>query len=410
MVPMRKWAGVAVQMGRRYAQWGLGFVVLGALVAGLWLGRVQSATAEQPQTAQPSKASQTLTLSASQMADVRVGQALTRSFVAESEALGSIDFDDDLTVQVFPNYSGKILRHVHELGDEVRQGETLYTIDSPDLIQAEATLISTAGVCALTTHALDRARQLLALQSLAEKDFQQAQADQQTAEANYQAARRALHLFGKSEADMDHILASRQIDSVLSVLSPLSGRVSVVALSAAAGTLVQPGVAPAPYAVSDLTALWLLANVAEADIPSLRVGAKVEIRVQAYPNKTFQAKIDKIGVALDPNTHRLTVRCVLRDKNHELHPGMMAAFTLHTGADSLSVAIPQGGLVREGDGSYSVWVMTEPRHFERRKIEVGVQQGDWVQILTGVNQGEMVVTEGAIYLSNALAVSSDSGH
>lgn len=395
-------------MGMTYKQWGIvGLILL--VVAGVGLGMAQSGEEHHPVPAPP-LSGKTLPLTHAQMDSVKVEPAVTRAFRIEREAMGSIAFDDDLTVQVFPNYSGKILQHRRELGDDVHQGDVLYTLESPDLIQAESTLLATAGVRELTTRALERARQLLALQGLAEKDYQQAVSDQQTAEAGYQAARRVLHVFGKSEEQVEHLLATKQIDSVLPVLSPLTGKVSVVAMSAPVGAFVQPGTAPAPYAVSDLSTLWMLANVAESDIPLLRLGAAVQVRVQAFPDRVFQATIAKLGVAVDPNTHRLSVRCVIRDPKHELHPGMMASFTIRAGADQTSVALPLGGLVREGDGHYSAWVEVAPQRFERRQVQVGEQQGGWVQIFSGLQPGERVATDGAIFLSNAFAVAADAGH
>ncbi|NDU85836.1 MAG: efflux RND transporter periplasmic adaptor subunit [Ferrovum sp.] len=340
---------------------------------------------------------------------VKVNPVTEQVFVAQREALGTVAFDDDLTVQVFPPYPGKIFRHLHEVGDSVRQGEALYTLTSPDLVQAESTLISTAGVRELTTHALERAKALVAVRGLAEKDYQQAVSDQQAAEGAYQAARKALWIFGKTEVELDRILSSREVDSVLSVPSPLTGRVTVVSMAAAVGTFVQPGTAPAPYGVSDLSTLWLLANVAEGDIPRLHLGAAVEVHVAALPGRVFQGRIDKIGAAVDPGTHRIQVRTVLHDPKHELYPGMMATFVIRTGGDMHSVGLPLSAVVREGDGSYSAWVATGAHHFVRRSVQVGQQQGDTVQILTGIQVGEKVATEGAIFLSNALAVRSASG-
>lgn len=403
-----KWAKVTSHMGMTFKQWGIvGLSLL--VVASVGVGMAQPDDHRRPIPAQP-LAGQTLPLTAEQMASVKVEPAVVRVFRIEREAMGSIAFDDELTVQVFPNYQGKILQHRRELGDDVHQGDVLYTLESPDLIQAESTLLATAGVRELTTRALDRARQLLALQGLAEKDYQQAVSDQQTAEASYQAARRVLHVFGKSEAQVEHLLATKQLDSVLPVLSPLTGKVSVVAMSAAVGTFVQPGSAPAPYAVSDLSTLWMLANVAESDVPLLKVGEAVQVRVLAFPNRIFQATIAKLGVVVDPNTHRLPVRCVIHDAKHELHPGMMASFTIRAGADQTSVALPLGGLVREGDGHYSAWVEVAPQRFERRQVQVGEQQDGRMQIFSGLQPGERVATDGAIFLSNAFAVAADAGN
>ncbi|WP_297485923.1 efflux RND transporter periplasmic adaptor subunit [Ferrovum sp.] len=387
---------------------GIVAVVVSTLIY-FFSGSTQPSSGKDNSSIEPKVSGQTLQLTDAQMVLVKVAPATLHPFLAQREAMGVIAFDDDQTVQVYPPYSGKILRRFKEVGDFVRKGETLYTLDSPDLIQAESTLIAAAGVRELTTRVLERAKQLIALKGLAEKDYQQAVADQQTAEGNYNAARNALHLFGKSAQEIDRIEATRKVDSILAIPSPLDGRVTVVAMSAAAGTYVQPGTAPAPYAVSDLSTVWMLANVAETDIPLLEIGESVVVRVMAFPQQTFQAKIDKVGTVVDSNTHRLQVRCVVRDPRHELHPGMMATFTIRTGADMQSVGLPEGGVVREGDGSYSAWVAEGQHRFRRRSVTIGIRQENLMQILEGVQPGEQVATDGAIFLSNAFSASASTG-
>ncbi len=399
-------------MGFNHQKWvisgGATLVLVSALIY-FFNGGAQPPVSEGRSALGPKVSGQTLQLTDAQMALVKVVPATLHTFLAQREAMGVIAFDDDQTVQVYPPYPGKILQRFKEEGDFVKKGETLYTLDSPDLIQAESTVIAAAGVRELTTRVLERAKRLIALKGLAEKDYQQAISDQQTAEGNYNAARNALHLFGKSAHEIDRIEATHEVDAILDVPSPLDGRVTVVAMSAAAGTYVQPGTAPAPYAISDLSKVWMLANVSETDIPLLESGESVIVRVMAFPQRTFQAKIDKVGTVVDPNTHRLQVRCVVPDPRHELHPGMMATFTIRTGADMQSVGLPDGGVVREGDGSYSAWVAEGQHRFRRRSVTLGVRQENLMQILEGIQPGENVATDGAIFLSNAFAVDASTG-
>ena len=98
----------------------------------------------------------------------------------------------------------------------------------------------------------------------------------------------------------------RKVDSVLLVPSPISGR--VVARSAAPGFLTQPGNAPAPYAVADLSTMWMIANVIETDAPAYKLGQEVEVTVPAYPDTVFKGRVTTLGSIIDPNTHRQLVR------------------------------------------------------------------------------------------------------
>ena len=156
-----------------------------------------------------------------------------RGFELSKTAVGTIDFDENMLVQVFSQYPGKILKAYFNLGDEVRQGDTLFTIDSPDLLQAELALLASAGILELQTRTLARATQLLRAGGSAQKDVDQATSDHQTADGNFKAARNAVRIFGKTDAEIDQILAQRKVDSTLLVTSPISGR--IIARNAAPG-------------------------------------------------------------------------------------------------------------------------------------------------------------------------------
>lgn len=343
-------------------------------------------------------------LSATEFAKFKVEPVAERSFSVQREAVGNIAFNEELSVQVYPPFQGKILALFARAGDAVSKGAPLFTIDSPDLVTAESTLISTAGTLNLTTRVLERAKQLFTVQGIAQKDLDQAVSDQQAADGAHKAARDALRIFGKTTADMNRIVAERKVDSVLMVRSPINGRVT--ARSAAPGLLVQPGTAPAPYTVSDLSTVWMLANVAEMDIPVLRRGQEVEVTVQAYPGRVFRARITNIGASVDAGTRRMPVRSEVKDAKNELRPGMFATFVIRTGTTARTSAVPLAGVVREGDGTRTVWVTTDRKRMLKRTVEVGLQQDGYWQILQGVKQGELVATEGVLFLSNALTEAS----
>ena len=364
----------------------------------------------EPRAAEPNaKQADALTaksveLNETQAQSVKVEPAGERTFVIQREAVGSIDFNQDMTVQVFSPYQGKIAGLFAKLGDEVVKGRKLYTIDSPDLGQAESTLIAAAGVLELTTRTLARAKKLYETQGISQKDMEQAVSDQQSAEGALKAARNAVRLFGKTEEEVGQIVARRRIDPIMVVPSPITGRIT--ARNAAPGLLVQPGVAPAPYSVADISTMWMLAQVVESDSPLFHVGQEVKVRVMAYPDRVFEGKVSTIGAAVNPATHRLLIRSEIHDPKHELRPGMFATFVILTGDSVRATAVPAGGVVREGDGTMTVWVTTDRHIFAKRTVKVGLQQDGYDQIVDGLQPGELVATEGAIYLSNALVNAS----
>jgi cobalt-zinc-cadmium efflux system membrane fusion protein len=340
-------------------------------------------------------------LSASQLNTIKIEPVGTYLFPVEKEAVGSITFDDNLSVQVFPPYQGKILKSFVELGDPVKKGQALYSIDSPDLIQAESTLIGAAATSELTTKELARAKELYSTNfGVSQRELEQAINDQQTAEGALKAARDAVRVFGKSEEEIDQIIATRKIDPALVVPSPIDG--DVTAYNAPPGSLVQPGTAPAPFSVADVSVKWMLANVIETDSPLFHEGQPVAAKVSAYPGRLFEGKISKIYEAVDPNTHRATIRSEIADPNHELRPGMLASFVIQVQSPAEATAIPVNGVVREGNGTMTAWVTTDRKHFLQRNVRLGLQSAGMYQVLDGLKRGELAVTDGAIFLDNML--------
>ena len=346
-----------------------------------------------------------LELSDAQLELIHVGAVSESAFPLEREAVGSIDFNEDLAAQVFPPYQGRIVQLHAKVGDNVTRGQVLFTIESPDLIQADSTLIAAAGVLDLTTHALQRAKQLYDVQGMAEKDLQQATSDQQTAEGALKAARDAVAVFGKSQSEIDRMVKSRTIDPYLVVPSPLTGRVT--ARSAAPGDFVQPGTVPAPYSVADISRIWMNASVTESDMPLVHKGQRIKVAVMAFPERVFEGEISTVGAMVDPQLHRGLVRAEIDDPKHELLPGMFASFVIVTGEPQSAAAVPLDGVVREGDGTMTVWVTSDRHHFTKRAVKIGLQHAGYDQILDGVRPGEQVVTKGAIFLNN-LASGGDS--
>src|SRR5947209_4367729 len=345
-------------------------------------------------------AADSVNLSDSQLASVKVEPVAERDFPIEKQAVGSIDFNGEMSVQVFTPYPGRIIGLFAKVGDDVKKGQTLFTIDSPDLLQAESTLIAAAGVLEFTTRNLARLKALYATRAVSQKDMEQATSDQQTAEGALRAARDSVRLFGKSEAEIDRIITERMADPTLVVPSPITGRIT--ARSAAPGLYVAPGSAPAPYSVADISTMWMLANVAETDSPAFKLGQGVKVKAIAFPDRVFDGKINTIGAIVDPSTRRVLVRSEVSNPHDELRSGMFANFVIRTGDSVRAIAVPLDGVVREGDGTMTVWVTADRRRFTKRTVKVGLQRDGYRQITDGLQVGELIATEGALFLSNAL--------
>jgi cobalt-zinc-cadmium efflux system membrane fusion protein len=371
-------------------------VATGFLESGCSRGHAANANSP-PQPSAKSNVS-SLDLSPSQLSSINIEPVGSYQFPVEKDAVGNIDFDEDLSVQVFPAYQGTILKTFGELGARVQKDQPLYTIKSPDLIQAESNLIGAAATLDLTNKELARVQ---GLGGVSEREKEQATSDQQTAEGALKAARDAVLVFGKTNAEIDQMIASRRTDPALVVRSPIAGKITYKV--AQPGFLVQPGNVPAPYSVADVAIKWMLANVSETDVPLFHLGQPVQVKVMAYPDHGFQGKVSKIYETVDPNTHRVTIRSEITDPHDELRPGMLANFVIRVRNPVEATAIPANGVVREADGTMTAWVTADRRRFEQRIIKIGLRNDDRVQVLEGLRRGELVVADGAVFLSNMLS-------
>ncbi len=344
-------------------------------------------------------------LSESQLKGIKTGLPAVRLFPQESRAVGTIDFNQELLTQVFTPYQGRILKAFASVGERVKKDQVLFTIDSPDLVQAESTLIAAAGVTDLTSRVLERQKNLYKQNAAAQKDYEQAVSDQQAAEGAYRAARAAVKVFGKSEADIDKIVAERKIDPALVVSSPITGLIT--ARNASPGLLVQPGNPPPVYVVADTATMWMLAQVPERDAPAIMPGQEVRATVAALPGRVFSGKIVTVGASVDPNTRRVLVRSEIADPDFELRAGMFAAFTITLTQPRASLAVPQEAVVREGDGSMTVWVAAGAGRFQKRIVKAGLSHEGFTEIQDGLKEGEAVAVEGALFLANQYTI---AGH
>ena len=153
------------------------------------------------------------------------------------------------------------------------------------------------------------------------------------------------------------------------------------------------------YTIADLSTMWVKAQVTENDIPFMRVGQDVEVKVSALPGRVFKARITAIAAATDLTTRRIVVRSEVPNPDGALKSEMFASFKIVTGVEEPSPAVPVEAVIREGDVAV-VWVEDEPMLFRRCKVKLGIEQDGRVQIRDGLKAGELVVVRGAIFVDN----------
>lgn len=357
-----------------------------------------------------------LSLTPEQLKQIRTEAVEAVAFQAQLQAIGQIAYNDDLSTPVPSPYSGRIVRVMAKLGDEVKAGTPLFEMESPDMVQAQSDFIAALGAMAKAKTAYEQAKRVAARQeelhkggAIAQKDWEQAQADLRTADAElktatgaYSGGRDRLRLLGRSDAEIARLEQDRRADPIAVVRAPLGGTVTV--RKVAPGAWVRQDMADALFAVSDLSSMWLVAKVPETEIGAIQLGQNVEVQIPAYPNDRFTAQVSYIGPSVDPATHRVVVRSDIENPGRKLKPEMFANFRIVTREEGATPAVPVSALVRDLDLT-EIWVDQGGGKFERRKVETGLQQDGRVQILKGLRPGETVVTQGGVFLTQALVAS-----
>ncbi len=300
----------------------------------------------------------------------------------------AVEADPAKLVKVLPPLTGRIVSLNKQLGDEVKAGDVLFSIDSADLAQATSDAAKAQATLALTKRNLERLRELDKSEIAAKRDVEQAQNDytQAVSEAD-RANNRLAQLGAKGGAQITggHVLAVR---------SPISGR--VVDLSAAIGGYWNDATA-AIMTVADLSRVFITANAQEKDLGQLYVGQSATIKLDAYPD-ALPAKVRFVGEMLDPDTRTVKVRMLFDNRDGHLKPGMFAQATFlarpHEGITVPITAVLQSGFYNRA------FVEVAPWQFEARVVKVGAQLDDHIEVLSGLKAGERVVTKEGVLLND----------
>jgi membrane fusion protein, heavy metal efflux system len=363
-----------------------------------------------PAAAQSSK-DDSVRVTAEQMHQLAVVKVEPRPFRLEKFAVGQIAYNEDVSTAVLAPFAGRVTRLIARLGERVAQGAPLLEVDSPEIVQPQNDLLAAVA-------ATNKARAKLSLTTLNEarnkglyegkagalKDWQQSQADLdgaqndlRAAETAVDAARNRLRILGLTPQEIAGLEEKGQIKRSVPIISPIAG--TVVARKVGPGQYVRNDPPDQLYVVADLSTMWLKAFVPEIDIPFIRVGQEIEIKVTALPGRTFAARVTHIGALFEATTRRIEVRSEVANPGGALKAEMFASFKITTADSVMALAVPIDAVIREGDVA-TVWVQREPLLFERRSVRIGIEQDGQVQIRDGLAAGDLAVARGAIFLDN----------
>ena len=304
-----------------------------------------------------------------------------------------IVWDEDHTSRIASPVAGRLDEIMVQPGSLVKAGQALAYLNSPELGSAQTESTRAQAELAQFEHNMVRASDLFAVSGVAAKDVEQAQLD--LARAHAEAERTSLRL--KS------LGAANAVDQHYVLRSPIAG--VVVERNTNPGMEWRPDQPGAPlFVVSDPTYLWCWIDAPERSLNMLRSGMKVALRSSAWPQETFKAEIDHIGDALDATSRTIKVRARLRNPERHLKGEMFVTAELTSKARG-ALDVPAKAVFLNIE-QQQVFVKTAEGQFARKTIVPVASNEDWVSIAQGLNKGDEVVVDGALYLEKLVEESS----
>jgi cobalt-zinc-cadmium efflux system membrane fusion protein len=280
----------------------------------------------------------------------------------------------------------------------VKAGAALATVDASEFVQAQNDLNTAAAQVKLARINETRKHALYEAKGGSLQDWQQSQTDLTTAEVALSAVRNRLRILGISAAEIDRLENAKHIESVATLRAPVSG--VVVDRQLGPGQYVQSGSSTPQFTIADTSTVWLIAGVRETDAGLVKIGQPVEVRVLAYPDRTFSAQVTYVSPVIDAATHRLLVRAEIANRDGALKPEMFANFRILTSGASDSPAVPEDAVVYEGDAAH-VWVALGDGTLAYRAIRTGRRNDGLIEV-----PGDRVVTKGSLFIDQAAASGS----
>jgi cobalt-zinc-cadmium efflux system membrane fusion protein len=303
---------------------------------------------------------------------------------------GRVTFDEDHTQRVASPIDGRVVGMMVKLGDTVKAGQSLLQLSSPDVGQIQSDAQKALTDLSIAEKGIERLHKLQAIGAASEKDVVQAQGDFKKAKSDYARSEAQLKALGITPTDPAVNVALRsQIPGV------------VVERNVLVGQEVRSDGATPLITVASLDDVWVLGDAYEQDLGLVTEGAKVSVRVPAYPGQTFPGKVKHIGEVVDPNTRTVKIRCVVDNPGHRLKPEMFAKMDVETPGGTKLITVPSKSMLNDGDKAMVV-VASEGNVFRTRVVQVGPEVDGNVRIIAGLAAGEKIVTSGAIFMKQEI--------
>ncbi len=378
---------------RRFRAWGFAAVfVCACVIAGC--GSEQSQMTSYSSQASKSATPELFTIPQEQMSHVQVVTVAPTKLTRTLRLTGTVDYNAFKTTPVISQVGGPVSRVLVLPGEQVKQGQPMLEVSSPDYSELLDTYLKAADSLRLANLNYARAQDLYQHQAIAERDLQQAESDRNQAQADMNAAEEGLKILGvQNPADLEKAAASAEIP----VLAPISGE--VVERLVSPGQVIQAGQTQA-FTISDMSTVWVLANIYQADLAYVHVGDDVVVQTDAYPD-SFHGRISYISPELDPNTRTLQARIVVDNKGEKLKRQMYCTVTVTAGTVTNAIAVPDAAVLRDDENLPFVYVESGTNEFGRRPVRIGESNAGETQVLSGLSVGDKVVGNGSLFLQFA---------
>ena len=302
------------------------------------------------------------------------------------EIPGRVEADPEHVVHIFAPLSGRLLNLNLTRGQEVHKGQTIAMLQSGDVAQARADFEKAHIETLRADHALERGKLLVAHEVMSQADFQEIKAVEEAAHAEQERARQRIHELGFSENGATDMTA---------ITAPIAG--TILDIGTASGEMQRSLETTSGIAtVANLDTVWVTGDLFERDLGVVHPHDAVNLLFSAYPGETLHGTIGNIGDSLDPMTHAVKVRVVLANPGHRLKPAMFATLRISR-PSQVQIVVPLEAVLHDGNNT-EVYVPTAGGKYALRQVAIGATRGKQIEILSGLRDGEQVVTQGAAFL------------
>jgi len=333
-----------------------------------------------------------LTRAAARSAGIVVEQTGTSMLTATSRFTGAVEPNQQQLQQVTPLVAGRVEKVYARLGDAVRAGSVLATISSPEVAEMHGKLLEAQAHLNLTEANLRRTQRLTDLGAAAGKDLSAATAEAETARYDVNHLRDALHILGALPENGQHNI------STVRLVSPISGVVTERTVNPGSGVEVGKPL----FTIANLSTVWVIANVPEVQVATMRTGAAAEVRGAALANDVLHGTVGYIDPVLSDATRTARVRVDVRNLEGRLRVGMFVDVRIadaNGATQALTVADDAVQRVNEKD---VVFVQTADSTFAPREVTLGASLDGRRIVLAGLNVGDRVVAKGSFTLKSQM--------